>query len=199
METKTEWETRTELDFGFVEEGGALRNPLENTGEFYLLPLQTLWEQTKIWQKKKKKGEIKLVSEEEKCFTLNEKQIFEQMEKLLCCLSYCAELPQIYKHSTKRLIWMLPFNHLLKYTVEEKDIQEGKRWRQKEGGKRRGSEIERKIWDNVCLVCTQALWKEINRFILETHIKYGVSFLRPCFHYACTYGISVFTFVYLVI
>lgn len=36
---KGKGEQKKTLDFGFVKEGGALKNPLDNTGEFYLLPL----------------------------------------------------------------------------------------------------------------------------------------------------------------
>lgn len=77
----------------------------------------------------------------EKCFTWNEKQIFEQMEKFLCCSSCCAEKPQLHKHSTKGLIWIIPFRPLSKVhrLLEERDVQERKRRRQE----MRGSEIEK--------------------------------------------------------
>lgn len=80
-------------------------------------PVQTLWERTKI--KTKRRGNKARICKE-KFFTLNEKQIFEQMETFfLCFFSRCVEAPQLHKHSTERLIRISPLKNLLKYTAEK--------------------------------------------------------------------------------
>lgn len=71
---------RQNLGHSFVKEGGALKDPLENSGEFCLLVLHYVPTADFMGTNQNQKRGIKLVSAELKCFTLNEKQIFEQME-----------------------------------------------------------------------------------------------------------------------
>ncbi len=89
---------RERQNFGhsFVKEGGALKGPLRILGNSVCAALHShcrLYgnKPKSDFRKKKKKG-----NKAGKCFTLNEKQIFEQMEvSLQCCFSRCAEVPQL--------------------------------------------------------------------------------------------------------
>lgn len=74
-------------------------------------------------------------------------------------------------------MWISPFKNLLKYTAEERESHTGKG---AEGGKKRGCEIERKIWDNSRLVCRQLLRMETNRSEVDTHIIPSFSMFPAC-------------------
>lgn len=123
-----------------------------------------------------KKGEIKQVSAEKSVSHWMKNKYLNRWR-----LFHDSVVPQLHKHNTKCLIWILPFNNLQKYAAEDKEIQE--RERQTDRG---GREEERK-WDRgEDLVCRQLLCKEINRY---RHT------LFLCFHHAPTHCTSMFTFV----